>query len=96
MVGDPGMLDDDFGGNHPLDPLRWELTWLLAKSLGVIDSFEVFAPSPAGVETLGLIMPRATSMRSAAPREQASASPLGMGSAPRTLRFSRAFTRVRR
>ena len=55
MVGDPRMLDDDFGGNHPLDPLRWELTWLLAKSPGVIDSFEVFAPSPAGVETLGLI-----------------------------------------
>src|SRR5664279_2319044 len=55
VVWDPRMLDYDFGGNHPLDPLRWELTWLLAKSLGVIDSYEVFAPSPAGVETLGLI-----------------------------------------
>ena len=55
VVWDPRMLDYDFGGNHPLDPLRWELTWLLAESLGVIDGFEVFAPGPADVETLGLI-----------------------------------------
>src|SRR5664279_6200962 len=55
VVWDPRMLDYDFGGNHPLDPLRWELTWLLAESLGVIDGFEVFRPGPADVETLGLI-----------------------------------------
>src|SRR5664280_1430055 len=55
VVWDPRMLDYDFGGNHPLDPLRWELTWLLAESLGVIDGFEVFRPGPADIETLGLI-----------------------------------------
>jgi acetoin utilization protein AcuC len=55
VVWDPRMLDYDFGGSHPLDPLRWELTWLLAESLGVIDGFEVFRPGPADIETLGLI-----------------------------------------
>ncbi len=49
------MLGYDFGGHHPLHPLRWELTWLLSRTLGVIDGFEVFAPGPADAQTLGLV-----------------------------------------
>jgi len=49
------MLGYDLGGHHPLHPLRWELTWLLAGSLGVLDGFEVVAPGPADDETLGLV-----------------------------------------
>ena len=49
------MLGYDFGGHHPMRPLRWEMTWLLAGSLGVIDGFEVFAPGPADDQTLGLV-----------------------------------------
>jgi acetoin utilization protein AcuC len=49
------MLGYDFGGKHPLHPLRWELTWLLAGTLGVIDGFHVLSPEPADVATLGLV-----------------------------------------
>ncbi|HEY5114676.1 MAG TPA: acetoin utilization protein AcuC [Nakamurella sp.] len=55
VVWDPRMLGYDFGGHHPMRPLRWELTWLLAGSLGVIDGFEVFAPGPADDQTLRLV-----------------------------------------
>jgi len=55
VVWDPRMLGYDFGGHHPLHPLRWELTWLLSRTLGVIDGFEVFAPGPADAQTLGLV-----------------------------------------
>ena len=55
VVWDPRMLGYDFGGHHPMRPLRWELTWLLAGTLGVIDGFEVFAPGPADDQTLGLV-----------------------------------------
>ena len=52
VVWDPGMLGYRHpGGHHPMDPLRWALTWLLAGSLGVIDAFEVFTPGPADAET---------------------------------------------
>src|SRR5664279_686274 len=49
------MLGYDLGGHHPLHPLRWELTWLLAGSMGVLDGFEVFTPGPADDPTLGLV-----------------------------------------
>ncbi len=49
------MLGYDLGLNHPLQPLRWELTWLLSRTLGVIDGFEVAAPEPADVPTLGMV-----------------------------------------
>ncbi len=55
VVWDPRMLGYDLGGHHPLHPLRWELTWLLAGTLGVLDGFEVFAPGPADDQTLGLV-----------------------------------------
>jgi acetoin utilization protein AcuC len=43
------------GGEHPMDPLRWALTWVLAGTLGVLDAFEVFTPGPADAETLGMV-----------------------------------------
>ena len=55
VMWDPQMLRYDLGGHHPLHPLRWELTWLLARSLGVIDGFEVAAPEPAETQTLSLV-----------------------------------------
>ena len=45
----------DLGGNHPLHPLRWELTWLPAQTLGVIDDFDILVPEPADVDTLSLV-----------------------------------------
>ena len=55
VVWDPRMLGYHHPGGHPTDPLRWVLTWLLAGSLGVVDGFEVVAPGPADVETLGMV-----------------------------------------
>ena len=43
------------GGQHPMNPLRWELTWQLAGALGVVDGYSVVAPGPADVATLGLV-----------------------------------------
>jgi acetoin utilization protein AcuC len=52
VVWDPRMLAYDLGGNHPLHPLRWELTWALANQLGVTGHFEVFAPPVADDDAL--------------------------------------------
>ena len=45
------MLGFDLGGNHPLHPLRWELTWLPAQTLGVIDDFDILVPEPSFLPT---------------------------------------------
>ncbi|MGS0687086.1 acetoin utilization protein AcuC [Nakamurella sp. GG22] len=55
VVWDPRMLGYDLGGDHPLHPLRWELTWALAGELGVLDHYQVVSPEPADDETLGRI-----------------------------------------
>jgi len=55
VVWDRRMLGFDLGGNHPLHPLRWELTWLLAQTLCVIDDFDILVPEQADVDTLGLV-----------------------------------------
>ena len=47
VIWDPAMLGYDLGGHHPLHPLRWQLTWSLARQLGVLDSVEFFAPPAA-------------------------------------------------
>ncbi|GAA0540890.1 acetoin utilization protein AcuC [Saccharopolyspora subtropica] len=47
VVWDESVLDYDLGGNHPLHPVRLELTMRLARSLGVLDGVEVLAPEPA-------------------------------------------------
>ena len=35
VIWDTRMLGYDLGGDHPLHPLRWELTWALAGELGL-------------------------------------------------------------
>ena len=56
VVWDERMLGYDPGGDqHPLHPLRWELTWLLAHTLGVLDGYDVLAPEPADVDTLATV-----------------------------------------
>ena len=55
VVWDPRMLGYDLGGDHPLHPLRWELTWALAAELGVLDHYQVLKPEPADDEALGAI-----------------------------------------
>lgn len=47
LVWDEGMLGYDLGGHHPLHPVRWELTWALARALRVTESFQIISPEPA-------------------------------------------------
>ncbi len=47
VIWDERMLGYDLGGSHPMHPLRWELTWALAKGLGVLDGLALTAPEPA-------------------------------------------------
>lgn len=49
------MLGYDLGGDHPLHPLRWDLTWTLAGELKVLDAFDVLIPDPADDATLGWV-----------------------------------------
>jgi len=55
VIWDPAMLRYDLGAAHPLHPLRWELTWLLADSLGVTRGLELTAPRPASDDELGMV-----------------------------------------
>ncbi|HYN72448.1 MAG TPA: acetoin utilization protein AcuC [Nakamurella sp.] len=55
LVWDPRMLGYDLGGDHPLHPLRWELTWALAQSLGVTEDYRVVAAEVADDEALGRV-----------------------------------------
>lgn len=55
VIWDPGMLRYDLGGSHPFHPLRWELTWRLAESLGVTRGLDITAPSPACDDVLRLV-----------------------------------------
>jgi len=43
------------GGQHPMNPLRRELTWQFAEALGVVDGYTVVTPGPADVATSGLV-----------------------------------------
>jgi len=47
VVWGEGYLRYDFG-DHPLNPLRLDLTMRLARELGVLDRVELVVPSPAG------------------------------------------------
>ncbi len=55
VVWDPRMLGYDLGGQHPLHPVRWELTWALAGELGVLERYRVVAPDPADDQQLGQV-----------------------------------------
>lgn len=46
VVWDEGYLAYDFG-DHPMNPIRLDLTIRLARALGVLDRVEVIAPRPA-------------------------------------------------
>ena len=46
VVWDEGYLAYDFG-DHPLNPVRLDLTIRLARELGVLDAVTVLAPVPA-------------------------------------------------
>jgi acetoin utilization protein AcuC len=50
-VWDERYLSYDFG-DHPLNPVRLDLTVRLARSLGVLDRLEVIAPEPADEKQL--------------------------------------------
>ena len=45
-VWDEGYLAYDFG-DHPLNPIRLDLTIRLARELGVLDRLEILAPRAA-------------------------------------------------
>ena len=52
VVWDSSLLAYDFGGDHPFNPLRLELTIRLAKALGVLDDVELLAPEPVTEQDL--------------------------------------------
>jgi acetoin utilization protein AcuC len=52
VVWDDSVLGYDLGGDHPLHPVRLDLTMRLARSLGVLDGVEVLPPQPAADEDL--------------------------------------------
>lgn len=47
IVWDSALLGYDLGGEHPLHPIRLELTIRLAKALGVLDGVELLVPEGA-------------------------------------------------
>lgn len=47
VVWDDSLLGYDFGGHHPLHPVRLDLTMRLAGSLGILDGVDVLKPEPA-------------------------------------------------
>lgn len=50
-IWDEGYLAYDFG-EHPMNPIRLDLTIRLARELGVLDRLEVIAPAPATEQQL--------------------------------------------
>ncbi|MEO9140038.1 MAG: acetoin utilization protein AcuC [Jatrophihabitans sp.] len=50
-IWDEGYLAYDFG-EHPMNPIRLDLTIRLARELGVLDRLNVIAPSPASEQQL--------------------------------------------
>ncbi len=55
VLWDDALTAYDFGRDHPLRPLRLELTMALARELGVLDPAAVEAPRPAGDDLLALV-----------------------------------------
>jgi acetoin utilization protein AcuC len=47
VVWTPEFLSYDLGDDHPLDPVRLDLTMRLATELGVLEGVETLAPQPA-------------------------------------------------
>lgn len=57
VVWDESLLGYTMGGEHPLHPVRLDLTMRLADGLGVLDSdrVRVLRPTPAGADLLELV-----------------------------------------
>jgi acetoin utilization protein AcuC len=57
VVWDDALLGYTLGGDHPLHPVRLDLTMRLADGLGVLtpDRVEVVRPTPAGTDLLRLV-----------------------------------------
>ena len=52
VVWDSSLLGYDLGGDHPLHPIRLELTIRLAAALGVLDGIELLVPEQASDQEL--------------------------------------------
>src|SRR6266498_5922815 len=52
VVWDSALLGYDLGGEHPLHPIRLELTVRLASALGVLDGVELLVPQEATDEEI--------------------------------------------
>jgi acetoin utilization protein AcuC len=52
VVWDSALLGYDLGGEHPMHPVRLELTMRLASALGVLDGVELLVPQEATDEEL--------------------------------------------
>jgi acetoin utilization protein AcuC len=52
VVWDSALLGYDLGGEHPLHPVRLELTMRLASALGVLDGVELLVPQEATDEEI--------------------------------------------
>src|SRR3712207_7468931 len=59
-VWDDALLRYTLGGDHPLNPVRLDLTMRLADQLGVLsaDRVRVISPTPAGPDLLTLVHDR--------------------------------------
>ena len=53
VVWSPELLEYDFGPRHPMTPVRLDLTFRLARELGVLDAVEIVGAEVAGDEVLG-------------------------------------------
>ncbi|MEO3853492.1 acetoin utilization protein AcuC [Acrocarpospora sp. B8E8] len=58
VVWDDALTSYDFGPQHPLAPVRVELTMALARELGVLDAVELVGCAPAEDDELGLVHER--------------------------------------
>ena len=90
VVWDDALLGYTMGGDHPLHPVRLDLTMRLADSLGVLrPPARGAAPTPADADLLTLVHdPAYLDAVRRAPADPTSAT----ASAPRTTRSSRACT----
>lgn len=55
LVADPGIVEYDFGPDHPMAPVRIDLTMRLATSLGVTAGLEVVQAAPATLDQLATV-----------------------------------------
>lgn len=55
LVWSDALADYDFGPQHPLAPIRLKLALELADELGVLDAFDIVAPTALSVEELAAV-----------------------------------------